>query len=78
MELPSCIRVHQQGCRCHLHIEHGDEQGDRGMRESSARARRDQLDREVVDAGLIGIDLKRDRDQSSFGSDGFSRFYISY
>jgi hypothetical protein len=70
MEMPSSIRMHQHGGRCHLHIEHGGEQPDRCIRDRPARAHRDQLDREAVDAGVIGTDLERDHDQPICRQDG--------
>ncbi len=70
MKMPSSIRMHQHRGRCHLHIEHGSEQPDRRLRDSSARAHLDQIDREAVGAGLIGIDLECDQDQPICRQDG--------
>ena len=63
VKIPFAVRIHRNRSRCHLHIEHGREQGERGIREISARSHRDQLDREAVGAGPIGINLEGDQNQ---------------
>ena len=62
--MPLSIGMEWHGGGCHLHIEHGSEEGDMGIRDSSARPRIIQVEREDVGASMVGADIECDCDQT--------------
>lgn len=62
--MPLSIGMERHGGGGHLHIEHGSEDGDMGIRDSSARPRFIQAEREDVGASLVGTDIECDCDQT--------------
>ena len=68
--MPLSIGMEWHGGGCHLHIEHGSEEGDMGIRDSSARPRIIQVEREDVGASMVGADIECNCDQTVGSEDG--------